>query len=89
MAYSRLRNMAKAFMPLTSEKTNRMDKRNTKKADKRPEDRENPEWTRADFARAVPMSGLPSELQVAVHPQTSPQTNILVLAAFPERRFKR
>jgi uncharacterized protein (DUF4415 family) len=43
-----------------------MNKKNTKKADRQSEDRENPEWTRADFARAVPLSGLPTGLQTVL-----------------------
>ena len=43
-----------------------MNKKNTKKADRQPEDRENPEWTRADFARSVPLSGLPPGLQATL-----------------------
>jgi uncharacterized protein (DUF4415 family) len=35
----------------------------TKKLSKRVVDEDNPQWTKADFARAVPFSGLPPELQ--------------------------
>jgi len=40
-----------------------MKKANTKKTTKPVIDRDNPEWTKEDFARAVPFSGLPLELQ--------------------------
>lgn len=40
-----------------------MKKLSTKKVNKPVVDKENPEWTKADFARAVPFSGLPSDLQ--------------------------
>jgi uncharacterized protein (DUF4415 family) len=43
-----------------------MNKKSTKKTDRRSPDQENPEWTRADFARAVPLSGLPPGLQTAL-----------------------
>jgi uncharacterized protein (DUF4415 family) len=47
-----------------------MKKKSTKRAD-RPGivgggDRDNPEWTRGDFARSVPFSGLPPALQAAL-----------------------
>ncbi len=35
----------------------------TKTATKRTVDRDNPEWTKTEFARAVPFSGLPEGLQ--------------------------
>ena len=35
----------------------------TKTAIKRTVDRDNPEWTKTEFARAVPFSGLPEGLQ--------------------------
>ena len=34
-----------------------------KTATRRAADKDNPEWTKADFARAVPFSGLPKDLQ--------------------------
>ena len=40
-----------------------MKKATTKTANKRTVDRDNPEWTKAEFARAVPFSGLPQGLQ--------------------------
>jgi uncharacterized protein (DUF4415 family) len=40
-----------------------MRKSSTKKAGNRVVDEDNPPWTKADFARAVPFSGLPSDLQ--------------------------
>lgn len=40
-----------------------MTKLNTKKLAKQVVDEDNPPWTKADFARAVPFSGLPSDLQ--------------------------
>jgi uncharacterized protein (DUF4415 family) len=40
-----------------------MKKANTKKASETVLDADNPEWTREDFARAVPFSGLPPDLQ--------------------------
>jgi uncharacterized protein (DUF4415 family) len=43
-----------------------MNKKSTKKADRQSADQENPEWTHADFARAVPISGLPPGLQVTL-----------------------
>jgi uncharacterized protein (DUF4415 family) len=40
-----------------------MTKSSTKKVGKRVVDEDNPPWTKADFARAVPFSGLPPDLQ--------------------------
>lgn len=37
-----------------------------KKTSKSAPTKENPEWTKADFARAVPFSGLPQDLQRAL-----------------------
>jgi uncharacterized protein (DUF4415 family) len=43
-----------------------MKKKSMKRASKPTPDKENPEWTREDFARAVPFSGLPAQLQKAI-----------------------
>jgi hypothetical protein len=43
-----------------------MKKNNTEKGDEGSADLENPEWTRVDFARAVPLSGLRLELPVSI-----------------------
>jgi len=40
-----------------------MKKTSTKATAKRMIDHDNPEWTKEDFARAVPFSGLPLDLQ--------------------------
>jgi uncharacterized protein (DUF4415 family) len=43
-----------------------MKKKSMKQAAKASADRENPEWTGADFARAIPFGGLPPALQAAL-----------------------
>ncbi len=46
----------------------------TRKAVRAEVDQDNPDWTREDFARAVPFSGLPAELQrVLSHRKRGPQ----------------
>ena len=40
-----------------------MKKTNSRKISKTVFDRDNPEWTKEDFARAIPFSGLPAEVQ--------------------------
>ncbi len=47
-----------------------MKKMSMRRAAKGAVDRENPEWTKKDFERAVPFSGLPSELQRALSGRT-------------------
>jgi hypothetical protein len=41
-------------------------KLSTKRVAKHGPDKENPEWTKADFTRAVPFSSLPERLQQAL-----------------------
>jgi uncharacterized protein (DUF4415 family) len=43
-----------------------MKKKNTKRTVERVTDRVNPEWTREDFARAVPFSNLPAKVRQAI-----------------------
>lgn len=53
-----------------------MKKKSTKRDGKTAVDIENPEWTRKDFARAVPISGLPTGVQRALRgrgPQKAPK----------------
>jgi uncharacterized protein (DUF4415 family) len=53
-----------------------MKKKSIKRAGKTAVDNDNPEWTREDFARAVPMSGLPAGLQHVLRkrgPQKAPK----------------
>jgi uncharacterized protein (DUF4415 family) len=47
-----------------------MKKTSMKKAARIVIDQENPEWTRKDFARAVPFSGLPPELRRSLSSRT-------------------
>jgi uncharacterized protein (DUF4415 family) len=48
---------------INSERLPNMSKKTTKKAGNSERFDENPEWTPAKFARAVPLSGLPENLQ--------------------------
>jgi uncharacterized protein (DUF4415 family) len=50
-----------------------MKKMSTKRVVKLAADRDNPEWTRRDFARAVPFSDLPAALQAALPRVRGPQ----------------
>jgi uncharacterized protein (DUF4415 family) len=66
-----------------------MTKSNTKKAAKGVLDGDNPEWTKADFARAVPFSGLPSDLQRVLSnrkrgPQTEPKKVAVSIRLSPD-----
>lgn len=66
-----------------------MKKKNMKKAAKSGPDRENPEWTREDFQRAVPFSGLPPELQKLLSsrkrgPQKTPKKIPVSIRLSPE-----
>jgi uncharacterized protein (DUF4415 family) len=66
-----------------------MKKTNTKKAAKPAVDQENPEWTRKDFARAVPFSGLPLELRRSLSsrargPQKTPKKVPVSIRLSPE-----
>jgi uncharacterized protein (DUF4415 family) len=66
-----------------------MKKKSMRKAVRRSADRENPEWTRADFVRAVPFDGLPSALQVALSsrkrgPQKTPRKVPVSIRLSPE-----
>ena len=66
-----------------------MKKKSMKKAVRRSADRENPEWTGADFARAVPFGGLPPALQAALSsrkrgPQKTPRKVPVSIRLSPE-----
>jgi uncharacterized protein (DUF4415 family) len=66
-----------------------MNKKNMKKAVSKADDQENPEWTRKDFARAVPMQGLPKEVQAALSfrrrgPQEAPKKVAVSIRLSPE-----
>jgi uncharacterized protein (DUF4415 family) len=53
-----------------------MKKKSTKRAGKAAVDQDNPEWTRKDFAGAVPIGGLPAGLQRVLRkrgPQKAPK----------------
>jgi uncharacterized protein (DUF4415 family) len=50
-----------------------MKKKNTKRTVERVTDRVNPEWTREDFAPAVPFRGLPAEVRQAISRRRGPQ----------------
>jgi uncharacterized protein (DUF4415 family) len=50
-----------------------VNKKTTKKANNSPKFDENPEWTAAKFARAVPLSGLPENLQRILRGKRGPQ----------------
>jgi hypothetical protein len=47
------------------------------------DDDDNPEWTAEDFARAVPSSGLPAELQAIL---SDPRRVVVPEAAAPESK---
>ncbi len=52
-------------------------------------DKENPEWTDADFERAVPLSALPKRIQKVISarkrgPQKSPTKQLVSLRLSPE-----
>jgi uncharacterized protein (DUF4415 family) len=66
-----------------------MKKKSTKKAVSQSLDRDNPEWIRGDFARAVPFSGLPPQLQRALSnrkrgPQKAPKKVPVSIRLSPE-----
>ena len=66
-----------------------MTKTSTQKVAKRVVDEDNPEWTKADFARAVPFSGLPSVLQRVLSnrkrgPQSEPKKVAVSIRLSPD-----
>ena len=64
-----------------------MKKKSTRLAAKAAVDNDNPEWTSKDFARAVPISGLPAGLQRALHkrgPQKAPKKVPISIRVSPD-----
>jgi uncharacterized protein (DUF4415 family) len=66
-----------------------MKKKSMKKTASKVVDTDNPEWTREDFARAVPLAELPKELQAMLSsrkrgPQEAPKKVAVSIRLSPE-----